>query len=770
MSVSPGEESRAPRPRNHARWLALILLVAFGLRAAYLLELAQTPAFDNPLYDPQYNDYWARGLVTQDWTLPPGVNDPEIRTTPHGRPPGYPWFLAAVYGVFGLSYWAPRLVQMALGLGSVLLGYALGRRLHSPGAGLVTALGFATYWALIYFEGEITYPAVAVFLLLALMLVLHAWLGRQTLGWAVLAGLLMGVFALFRPNGLLCAPVLLLWFGWVLWRGGRLRAWWRTAAAFAIALAVPLVPPLARNVLVADDFVFLSSYGGLNLYVGNHAGAPLVEPRIPGLEELAGIDNWSCFDYPAIVRGLGAQVDDPELSFSEANRIFYGRALEFVRMNPGEFLRNTVKKVFYFWSPVEITNDTMPALEKAHSAVLRWLPGFPWLAGLSWVGVAAWIATRRERTPGQRQFAAVLLLFATAYLVSVLPYFIAGRYRLPVIPFLLVFAALGLVHLGYHWRYSSLARALGWTSAAAAAVAVAHVNVMAYTPAPGVYHFRQGVMHARAGDVDGARQHYETALAARPDDPAIYHNLGRLLLQVGEEKTGLDVLHAGLAVAPDSAALHNTLGWWHFAHGRTREAIAQYRRAIEGRPRFAPAWINLGIALEANEAPVDALAAFEQAAAINPASADAHYNAGRMHEKLGDEGAAVARYREAIAAWPEHARAYNNLGLLLLAAGHGEEAARHFAEAVRHEETLGLAWVNLGNARLGLGDVRGAAEAYAQGMANDPKEATASYNLGQLAAKAGDLARARELYETALTRDPGFVAAAEALAALDTPL
>ena len=28
-------------------------------------------------YDPQYNDYWARALVTGDWDLPPGVNDPE---------------------------------------------------------------------------------------------------------------------------------------------------------------------------------------------------------------------------------------------------------------------------------------------------------------------------------------------------------------------------------------------------------------------------------------------------------------------------------------------------------------------------------------------------------------------------------------------------------------------------------------------------------------------------------------------------------------------
>ena len=744
----------------------MILLVAFGLRAAYLHEIAPTPAFAHPLYDPQYNDYWARGLVTGDWTLPPGVSDPEIRTTPHGRPPGYPWFLAAAYWIFGLSYYVPRLVQMALGIGSVLLGYALGKRLHGPGVGLLSAAGFATYWALPYFEGEITYPAVVVFLLLVLMFTLHAWLGRFALGWAALAGVLMGLFALFRPNGLICAPLLLLWFAWVLWRSGAFRRWWRTAAVFGVSLVLPLVPPLVRNVIVANDFVFLSSYGGLNLYVGNHPGAPLVEPRIPGLEDLAGIENWSCFDYPAIVRGLGAEVGNPGLTFSEANDIFYGRAVDFIRHHPREFVLDTLKKALLFWSPVEITNDTMPAYDKANSYVLRWLPGFSWLAGLAWVGLAAWLVTRKQRTARQWQLGNVLLLFALGYFVSVLPFFIAGRYRLPVVPFLIVFAAVGLSHIVWQWRFASFARAIGWTFSAGVVVVVAHVNVMGYAPSPGVYHFRQGVMAARAGDVAQARLEYEAALNLRPDDPAIYHNLARLFMQTGDEKRGLEVLHAGLMVSPNSAPLHDALGWWHFAHGHTNEAIAEFRRAIAARPRFGPAWLDLGIALEKNGDVRGALDSFEQAAAIKPANADAHYNAGRMLEKLERPDEARAAYQRALTAWPEHARAHNNLGLLLLETGKTNEAEAHFSDAVRHDPSLGFAWVNLGNVRLRLGDMRGAAEAYAQGMANDPGNAAAPYNLGRLAAEAGNTDRARELFQESLARDGAFVPALEALESL----
>ena len=89
--------------------LACILLVGLALRLAYLQEIRHDPDFCHPALDPQFNDYWARAMVTGDWTPPIGYPDPMIRTTPHGRPPGYPYFLAFIYLVFGTSYLTPRL-------------------------------------------------------------------------------------------------------------------------------------------------------------------------------------------------------------------------------------------------------------------------------------------------------------------------------------------------------------------------------------------------------------------------------------------------------------------------------------------------------------------------------------------------------------------------------------------------------------------------------------------------------------------------------------
>ena len=98
-----------PVSKRHWIILACILLVGFALRLIYLQEIAHDPDFSHPTLDPQFNDYWARAMVTGDWTPPIGYPDPMIRTTPHGRPPGYPYFLAFIYLVFGTSYLTPRL-------------------------------------------------------------------------------------------------------------------------------------------------------------------------------------------------------------------------------------------------------------------------------------------------------------------------------------------------------------------------------------------------------------------------------------------------------------------------------------------------------------------------------------------------------------------------------------------------------------------------------------------------------------------------------------
>ena len=93
--------------------LAIILLAGLLLRGSYLLEIVKNPDFEYPPTDAALNDHWARGIADDDWSVKHD-RDPEIRTTPYFRPPGYAHFLSLIYMSSGSSYLAVRIVQMSL--------------------------------------------------------------------------------------------------------------------------------------------------------------------------------------------------------------------------------------------------------------------------------------------------------------------------------------------------------------------------------------------------------------------------------------------------------------------------------------------------------------------------------------------------------------------------------------------------------------------------------------------------------------------------------
>ncbi|MEM7354699.1 MAG: glycosyltransferase family 39 protein, partial [Acidobacteriota bacterium] len=203
------------------RWLlAAILGVGLLLRLTYLLEIVRTPDFDLPQFEAQYHDYWARALLSGDWTPPEGVTDPEIPQRPYFRPPGYPFVLAGIYSVAGPSYLWPRVLQMLLGLASCLLLFSLTRFAFGTPPALFAAALAAVYWLFIFFEGELMAVGLLIFLLLAILRLAASWSQAFTVQRALVTGLLLGVAVLVRPNAAALAPVLVLWAGWLAWRRG----------------------------------------------------------------------------------------------------------------------------------------------------------------------------------------------------------------------------------------------------------------------------------------------------------------------------------------------------------------------------------------------------------------------------------------------------------------------------------------------------------------------------------------------------------------------
>ena len=327
-------------------WLILggILVLGFALRLAYLRENVENPRFCAPAIDAQFHDYWARGLAFGEWEPPSGLADPEIRSRPFLRPPGYPYFLAAVYVVAGPGYVTPRIAQFALALISCVLLFLIARRWRDAATGLVAAALYAVSWPLIFFEQELQAVGLFISLLLAVIFVLALWLERPTYWLSLVGGILLGFSALVRPTSLLLLPVLAVW---ILCTRPCRQSWRASAFASSMLLAgcaLAVAPATVRNFIVAGDFVLVSSNGGINLYIGNNSEANGLCARVlPGYGEFG-----TCFDYGTIAEAVEREVGR-DLKASEVSSFFARKACHHIRENPRGTIGLLLKKTLLFW-------------------------------------------------------------------------------------------------------------------------------------------------------------------------------------------------------------------------------------------------------------------------------------------------------------------------------------------------------------------------------------------------------------------------------------
>ncbi len=748
--------------------LLTILTVGLSLRGLYLAEIVHKPDFSSPGLDAGYHDYWARGLVTGDWSLPVYVTDPEIQTTPFFRPPGYPYFLALVYRIVGPDYLAIRALQMALGAVNILLAFLLGRRWFGPRVGLTAAALMSVYWVFPYFEGQLLEPVLLVGLGLAMVHVLSSWTARFSFGRALAAGLLFGLFVLIRPNVLPFGLAALLWAWWIARRHpGRTHRWATAAAGFVLGAAVAISPATVRNYAVGHDRVLVSANGGVNLFLGNNEYADGFTPDHPD------IGGWSCFDYPSIVRKLEREAGRT-LRYSEASSLFARKAAQFARTDPLRVLQLALKKTLLFWGPVEVSNEEEDECERANSRILRRIPvGFPLALTLFVLGLGIMIresrATPSEReAPSREQWEAIvlMLLFVGVYFLSFVPFFIAGRYRVPIIPFLLLIGSYGLERL-VRWAGRREGRkVMNWVYVGMVAYLLASINVTGYAPNWAVWHYFRGVASGRTGRADAAEKEYREAMRLKADYVEPRLNLATLLQTQGKTNEAIELLSEALHIRPSLYEAHNNLGAIFFTQGNRDMAIAHFSEAVRLNPESASARDNLGKALAHNGLLDAAVAQLREAVRLRPRFAEAYYHLGLALYQQKKTTEAAACFAEALKANPDSAEAHNLLGAILAEQKQTREALGHFEKALQLKPGFGEAHFHLGLALLQQGRIDEATTHLREAVRIDPKDAEARYNLGYVLAVRGDREKALREQEEALRLEPDMPEAHHQMALL----
>jgi 4-amino-4-deoxy-L-arabinose transferase-like glycosyltransferase len=370
-------------PERHGRTtlvlLAAILLLGFGLRAYRVLEPLPTPGDDAHAYYAL-----AKSLYTEGSFGGPTFHDPSDWS------PGGPLLYAgSFYATGGAREGTARIVELLLGLATIVVVYLLGRRIACRPAGLLAAFAVAVYPPFIHSVGAL-YSEPPAMLTLPAAVLAFLWAGeRQQLRAWLLPGALFGLTALARPEYLLVGAAFALL---ALIRVGRARGWRSGLAGTALliaALLAPILPWAIHNQVTLHRTVPISTGGGKALYVGTFLPADGEYQRVkailarrylhrkldPHSQALEEVDPTPLFDrvaarYPDLPRD------------SALGKIGKQNFSRYFDENPVEYLAMTVRKTWRMWSA-----GIGEAMESTAGRVIQVLVVALALAGL---GVLAW--------------------------------------------------------------------------------------------------------------------------------------------------------------------------------------------------------------------------------------------------------------------------------------------------------------------------------------------------------------------------------------------
>ncbi len=654
MKKTPRQPGTRPVTGKEAAVLAAVLLLAFALRFVFFLQLNRSPIAEMVIEDSRTYHEWAAAIAGGDW-----VGDGVFTALPL-----YPYLLGLIYTVAGVSIPAARVVQILIGTANCGLVYLLGRRLFSPAVGLLAAFLTGIYGWLIVYDSAILSPVAITFLAGLLLLLLLRLKEREAKwpGWLG-AGILGGLLATASGHSLIFIPAAAGWIFIPGRRGGR-------ALVFLAGAAAVLGLVTYRNWKAGGDRVFLTAHGGINFFIGNN-------PYARGV-----------FEPPPILRSGGATLQrDAEtiarralgraLKPSEVSSFWFGQGWRFVRENPGGFLKLLGRKFSVFWDQLEIADVIHPTFLKRWTPILK----IPFLI----FGVAAPFCLLGLILAGKQWRKLLLLyLYVAGYVLSTVIYFVNSRYRLPLVPFLLIFAAFAVT-----WGFERVRRRQ-WKSLAPALAALAGLALWVnpqlvgeprFILNLGAGHNHLGTYFSGQGDLDRAREEFTKALQLEPQRAEAHYNLANILFRQGS----LEAAEAGYREAirrnPHYESAHLALGLLHERRGETAAAEKKYREVIHNLPFSPLPYLNLARLFLVEDKPREAVEILNRGLEQTEGRWEFYLYLGLARSRSGETAEAIAALEKGVEAAPGALPLRLELGRLLAADPAGRDRAREHLEA-----------------------------------------------------------------------------------------
>jgi hypothetical protein len=381
----------------------------------------------------------------------------------------------------------------------------------------------------------------------------------------------------------------------------RKRGLWIGAGLVLAGTLVGTSPCWIHNYLIARDPVFLSAHSGINFWIGNNPDANGY-PRFP----------------PGLRAGQAAMLEDSitsaetaagrQLKRAEVSAYWAAKAKSFISQDFGGWSKLLFTKLRNFWSAFQY--DDLSIITNLREQGIIW-PGlyFGVVASFALPGILLgwWYA------PPSRWITAAIVL----HMVALLSVFITERYRLLIVPGLLLFAAFGL---SIFWRscvagdYRRLAIYLalligstlfvswpqrspslwaldaynsGWQALESGNLVLAEKKLQrayAYVPANAEINFALGNLRFAQGSKKGAESFYRDTLTLDRQHRGALNNLGVLALDEQRLDDAEMYIRLALTYDPQNAKAHFLLAKVLLARGDRQAAQSEIETAISLKP------------------------------------------------------------------------------------------------------------------------------------------------------------------------------------------
>lgn len=578
--VDPTDEresagDRETEPRFAAKYeLALVFALALAARGLHLVQASASPLFRGLVSDAHTFDEWARTIAGGDW----------VGHEVFYQAPLYPYFLGSLYATVGRDLVLVRVVQACFGaLACVLLAQAAGR-LFGRGALRIAGVMLALYPPAIFFDGLIQKSALDGVLGAALIAALVHFLvsdpRRRTFTGAII-GVLLGLFALTRENTMIFVPLIAAWMI-VISTGETRRVRWIAPAVMCAMFLVTLAPVAARNHAVGGGFAPTTWNAGANFYIGNSqtSNGTYVPLRIgradPAYERHDALD-------------LAAQALGHPVTPGEASGYWFGEAWRFIRDDTGGWLRLVAWKIGLASNVHEIGDAEDLYFTERTCWFVRGLDTF-WNFGvllpLAAAGIVATWSKRRELW--------IFHALLGAVFVGLVAFFVFGRFRYPAVPYLVLFAAGGIVEIARRVRLRRWPALVVPCAVLLGAAVVSNLPLVARDQLAYAGYLNTAKAAAQLGRDVEAMAAFRQALELEPQSVEAHLGIAKQLLGAGRNEESLAELRESHRLVPTDPDVLVELGKGFVLVGDLDGARKSYEEALRAWPDHPAALSALG--------------------------------------------------------------------------------------------------------------------------------------------------------------------------------